>query len=425
MNCTILLGLVVVVTLAADDPAAPALPIEPPEQVEVLPVFVVPRGEASPTTEQTRRLVEHVKLCQNRYEAMLGRRDTFRRAEGPMRVHRSGSTLAELRRLPEDSAPAIVGALLTESKLNRFNCPYVFLAVVINPGSDWPVGGGRPLNGGFNTGGGIVVLSSRGLDRSPNFQSTLQHELGHGFGLPHVDVYGYDMKTNPSVMSYNLAHHTQGFRPSPTPGRLIAEDIRGLALNRRAFPKLTFDPNRDAARSSRLEKLGWLGPMTIPGQPAYAPKLTTPSGEDFGTAVGNVVAGRVESSAPPPAGAGGTAFNAKTMWQSKPSPDGWVTVEAAFPFEVTLTGVAVHSQHSGRYHAADRLRVETPVARGDHPLAEFSLTSVDQQVALSPTTTRTWRFRVHAANGRVVVLRGLRFFSSRGEIVPPLVPYGS
>ena len=424
MKGSIFLGLVVVVTLSADDPGAPALSIEPPEQVEVLPVFVVPRGEAPPTLEQTRRLVEHLKLCQRRYEAMLGRRDTFRLAEGPMRVHRSGSTLAELRRLPEDAAPELVGALLTEFKLNRFNCPYVFLAVVMNPGSDWPAGGGRPLNGGFNTGGGIVVLSSHGLDRSPNFQSTLQHELGHGFGLPHVEVYGYDMKTNPSVMSYNPAHHTQEFRPSRTPGRLIAEDIRGLALNRRAFPKLTFDPARDIARGSRLAKLVWLGPMTIPGHPAYAPELTTPSGEDYGTAVGQVVAGRVESSAPPPAGAG-VAFNAKSMWQSKPSRDGWVTVDVAFPVEVTLTAVAVHSQHSGRYHAADRLRVETPGPRGDHSLGEFPLTAVDQQVVLSPTTARTWRFRLHAADNRVVVLRGLRFFSNRGEIVPPLVPYGS
>ena len=119
------------------------------------------------------------------------------------------------------------------------------------------------------------------------------------------------------------------------------------------------------------------------------------------------------------------AFNAKTMWQSKPSRDGWVTVDVAFPVEVTLTGVAVHSQHSGHYHAADRLRVETSGTRGDRPLGEFPLTSVNQQVALSPTTARAWRFRFHAADSRVVVLRGLRFFSKRGEIVPPLVPYGS
>jgi hypothetical protein len=423
MNADILVGLILVLTLSAADSGVPALTIQPPQEIEVLPVFVVPRGETPPTPDQTRRLVEHVKLCQRRYDAMLGKRDTFQLAEGPPRVHRTGLNLAESARLPEDAAPALAGALLTESKLDRFNCPYVFMAVVMNPGSDWPAGGGRPLNGGFNTGGGIVVLSSHGLDLSQNFQSTLQHELGHAFGLPHVDVYGYDMKTNPSVMSYNPAHHTQGFRPSATPGRFIAEDIRGLAQNRRAFPKLTFDLARDADLGSRLAKLVWLGPMTIPGQPEYAPKLTTLSGEDCSTAVGHVVAGRVEASAPPSAGAGG--FNAKTMWQSKPSRDGWVTVEVAFPVEVTLTGVAVHSQHSRRYHAADRLRVETPGPQSDRPLVYFPLTSVDQLVALSPTTARTRRFHIHAADGRVAVLRGLRFFTNRGEIVPPLVPYGS
>ncbi len=97
----------------------------------------------------------------------------------------------------------------------------------MNPNDGWPAGGGRPFNGGFNTGGGIVIMSSNGLDRAPNFQSTLQHELGHAFGLPHVDVYGYDMQTNMSMMSYNPSHHTNGFEPSATPGRFIPEDRAG------------------------------------------------------------------------------------------------------------------------------------------------------------------------------------------------------
>ena len=120
--------------------------------------------------------------------------------------------------------------LMQELKTNRHTCPYVFCTVVMNPKSRFPVGGGRPINGGINTGGGILVISSYALDRIPNFQSTLQHELGHAFGLPHVDVYRYNMKTNPSIMSYNPIHKTNGFRPARRPGKLIPEDIRALTL---------------------------------------------------------------------------------------------------------------------------------------------------------------------------------------------------
>ena len=100
---------------------------------------------------------------------------------------------------------------------------------MMNPKDDIPTPGGRPLNGGFNTGGGIIILSSFTLDRSPYIQSTLQHELGHAFGLPHVDVYGYDMKTNASIMSYDPRHHTKGFTESRKPGKLIPEDRHGYA----------------------------------------------------------------------------------------------------------------------------------------------------------------------------------------------------
>src|SRR6516165_10709125 len=156
---------------------------ELPEQVSVLPLFFVPAGESAPTDTQKQTLGRHLEVCRKRYAEMLGNRDGFRVAPGGPRAIRSRKSLAELHALPEDAAPEIVATLLTEFKVNRYTCPYVFLAVVMNPGQDWPAGGGRPLNGGFDTGGGIVVLSSRGLDATPHFQSTVQHELGHGFGL--------------------------------------------------------------------------------------------------------------------------------------------------------------------------------------------------------------------------------------------------
>jgi hypothetical protein len=319
-----------------------------------------------------------------------------------------------------------VATLLGELKVNRFTCPYVFLAVLMNAKKNWPAGGGRPLNGGFNTGGGIVVVSSHGLDASPNFQSTLQHEIGHGFGLPHVSAYGHDMGDSPSLMSYNPKHHTRGFAPAAEPGRLMPEERRGLALNRRAFPGLTFDPKRDVPAGYAIADLAWIPPMKIPGQPPYAPVVTTNSGEDFGSSVASVVGGRILPSAAPVEG-GKPTFNGKAMWQSRPAAanGGWVMIEVVFPAAVTLTKVGVHSQHSGRYHAADRLRVEAASADGFVTVGETALEAVDQVVPIPPGAARTWRFWLHSAGGQAVVLRGLRFFGRSGEVVPPVVPFGA
>ena len=83
-----------------------------------------------------------------------------------------------------------------------------------------------------------------------------------------VEVYGYDMKSNNSIMSYNLAHHTQGFTPSKTPGKLIAEDLRALAVNQRVFPGLRFDPAKDVPPGYSIAgRIVPIGPMKIPGQP--------------------------------------------------------------------------------------------------------------------------------------------------------------
>ena len=268
----------------------------PPREVKVLPVFFVPKGEPPPTKDQTRRLLRHLDWSQTRYRELLRNQATFAVAEqGPI-LHRSGRPLAFYREQPEGSAPQVVSELLADLKFSRYNCSYVLLVVMMNPTDDFPVAGGRPLNGGYNTGGGIVVLSSFALDRSPNFQSTLQHELGHSFGLPHVDVYGYDMKSNDSAMSYNPKHHTNGFEPSGTPGKLIPEDLRGLALNQRAFPTLRFDPEKDVPRGYTISApVMILGPQKIPEQPDGV-QITTGSGEEYGSKVANVVRGACSAS---------------------------------------------------------------------------------------------------------------------------------
>jgi hypothetical protein len=206
----------------------------------------------------------------------------------------------------------------------------------------------------------------------------------------------------------------------------MPEERRGLALNHRAFPGLSFDPRRDVPEGYTLAELAWIPPMNIPGQPAYPPLISTPSGEDFRSSVRAIVGGRILPSAPAAEG-GRPTFDGKLMWQSRPAGanGGWVVVEVVFPAAVTLTRVGVHSQHSGQYHAADALRVEVASAGGFVPVGETALESVDQVVPIPARTARSWRFGFHAADGNAVVLRGLRFFARKGEILPPIVPFGS
>jgi hypothetical protein len=117
--------------------------------------------------------MKHVEWARTRYKELLRDQDTFAVAEEKPRVYRSGRELAFYREQKDGAAPQIVDELLTEWKLTRFNCPYVLLVVVVNSKDEFPLGGGRPLNGGLNTGGGVIQLSTFAMDALPNFQSTL------------------------------------------------------------------------------------------------------------------------------------------------------------------------------------------------------------------------------------------------------------
>jgi hypothetical protein len=208
--------------------------------------------------------MRHLLWSQTRYRELLRGQDTFDIAQNAPAVYKAEHPLGFYKGLPENSAPQVVKELLAYLKTDRTACKYILLTVMMNPHQDFPGGGGRPINGGFDTGGGIVVLSSFALDRFPNFQSTLQHELGHSFGLPHVDVYGYSITTSDSIMGYNPAHHTKDFTPSRTPGIFLPEDLRGLGMNKRAFPDFSFDPDSDIPKGYTLKPVVKLGPMNLP-----------------------------------------------------------------------------------------------------------------------------------------------------------------
>jgi hypothetical protein len=391
-----------------------------PSRVEVLPVLLVPNGSSLPTDDLKLRLTKHLKWSQQRYRELLRGQDTFQIAKDEPVVFQAAKSLVFYRGLQgPETANQWMAELLAHYRVNRLNCPYVFLIVIVNPDDGFPTGGGRPINGGFNTGGGIVILSSYDLDHGPNFQSTLQHELGHSFGLPHVDVYGYDMKTNPSLMSYNQSHHTKGFDPSDTPAVMVPEDVRGLALNRRVFGKLQFDPATNVpAGYSMCPRVVWLGPMNIPGQEDYHIAVTTDSGETFGSKVQSVVLREIKPNRGP-----GITYDANNMWTSGTARDGWVSLELTFPMAVQLDRIAIHSQHSGQYHAAHAVGIQAMTGNTYRNLIIQPMRAADGSVSFRPTEAQKWKLQFRCGPSGQVVIRGLQFFLGETELFPPLVPY--
>ena len=229
-------------------------------------------------------VIKHLKWTQRRYGELL-RGDTFAiSGQGP-KTYFSQHPVSFYRNGLVGSAEQFTAELLADLKYNRFNCPYVFLVFVSSDDPSFSRCGGRTLNGGFNNGGGIVEWTCD-FDHTPGLQNTLQHELGHAFGLSHPDVYGYSMQTNPSFMSYNPAFYTNGFTPSQTPGILIPEDLQRLSLNKRVFAGYHFDPAKDVPADYTMKEAAAFSPMAIPGQ-------ETVPGQDQGLPFSVQLAGKV------------------------------------------------------------------------------------------------------------------------------------
>lgn len=234
-------------------------------RIVVKPTFYLSSDATLPSQESQRKLLRHLAIAQQRFHELLDYADTFELDFTP-KVFRSNQSGDQIKSNSTRYAEEAVSTLMRSDAVSRWTCPFVYVIVFV--GTDrFPLeAGGRPINGGHNNGGGIVVFSLDLLDNSPNIQSTLQHELGHAFGLVHVDAYGYSMDSNSSMMSYNQSHKTSGYRPSATPASFIPEDLRALGMNKHAFPKFNFIPARHAPQGYELKGDVILPPMELENQ---------------------------------------------------------------------------------------------------------------------------------------------------------------
>lgn len=387
-----------------------------PEKIKVLPVFLRPTDQPEPAEALYGKFTAHLLWAQQRYLEMLDNRDTFLIATNKPTLVTGKKTLAEYKVAPEGGASVYVSELLEHFNFTRFNCPYVFVILLVNSVDAFPGAGGRPFNRGWNSGGGMLMMSSWDLDHAPNFQSTLQHELGHSFGLSHVSAYDYDMGTNASIMSYNLDHWTSGFTPSATPGILIPEDIRILLQNRRVFSKLQFNPATDTPAGYAIApNFPVFGPQDLPGQVPYALGAVTSIGGNYTGPPTAMLINHLKPRLGPDA-----SFDASNMWHSQFSTNGWVAVDVTFPLSVTLDRVRIHSQYGGNKWMATRTRIQRLRAGNFETVTSNVLHQADQEVSFTAAAADTWRFHFYNPEGYVVI-RGLEFFSGNQDVFPPAI----
>ena len=267
-------------------------PGQVPEHVKVMPVFFVPSDEKEPSRDQKARLVRHLRIAQSRFREMLKRRDTFQIENKQPLVIKGLHSVSHYKweGKPWTMSYEPLSEIFTACGWNRFNCPYVLMIIIMNPKENCPRGAGRPFNTGFNGGGGLVYMSSYSLDKYPAFQATLQHELGHSFGLVHVTAYGYDKEKNPSIMSSNNNNYWTGFKPPKSPGILIPEDLRSLARNKKVFQNFYFDSATDIPPGYKINRTTQRlnAKSKFPGQKEYKIEAATDSGQAHDSSVSHL-----------------------------------------------------------------------------------------------------------------------------------------
>lgn len=182
--------------------------------------------------------------------------DTFLIEENPDKVFRSAHPhrfFTGPSNAKPDSAHLMLGELLRHYGETRESTRRVYVLVYLRPQDiecSWIdkdrkcFGGGRTLDSLPEPGGGIVQMEFSSLigNKPYRFLSTVTHEIGHAFGLTHVDCFNYDMHRNDSIMSYNDAHLSAELGKGKFYGNLNPEEYALLSLNRRAFPRFRYDP---------------------------------------------------------------------------------------------------------------------------------------------------------------------------------------
>lgn len=376
----------------------------PPKSVAVLPVFAVAIDQTLPKAEEISRFNRHLKLSQSRFFEMTGGFDTFEIKDGYVVINLR-HPLSFYKAQSEDGAPEILAEILSALRVSRFSAPWVFAVCVVNNIDGYPSPGGRPINGGLNNGAGYLHFSSRSLTAADtNLQSTLEHELGHAFGLLHVDSYGESMQTSSSIMGYNPRHHYSLEGKPVLSGVLLNRDKYALSRNKRVFRKLT-------GAKIEPQPIATYEPMIIPGHPDARYKVETQSGETWGSRVQNIFVGRLTASIAPCC-----RYDGGSMWHSAKSHNREVAISVSLPVTIPIDHMLVYTQHSGAAHMARR--VEVSFYNNTNLITKLAedVWYPDKEISFQPIQANRIDITFYTDDSSQVVVRGLRFFFEGSEI---------
>lgn len=432
----------------------------PGTRISVKPIVFYPKGVPKSNEWLLRWLGFHI-AAREKFELLLKGRDTFELAD--LRIIDGKFTAAEYQQMcftldglkhpselgkneecsngVETILAEILDTELDENqRYTRYTLPYCLSVLMVDPTRAWGAGGGRNLNGALNLGGGILVIPSWQF-ADGKLMSTLLHELGHSFGLTHVEqrihpgnapvtagvqsCY-YAKECSNSIMSYKEKNQTNATNAASIPGCLIGDEIEALARNKLVFPNLVFDaetdfdcpPGSDCSSNcpphDGIVRSLYLGPM-------HMFWCTSSQTAEFSNILGvNDHPGRWILSSTPKVG-----FHGDRMWHSVKVKNGeWVSLDVTFPLAVTLNRIAVYTQHSGQFHKAEMVQVEREQPDGSFQFVKRVATpDIDTEIEFAAANARTWRLAFQAGDSGHVALRGLRFFVDDVELFPPPGPH--
>ncbi|MCE5186088.1 MAG: hypothetical protein LLF76_08190 [Planctomycetaceae bacterium] len=397
-----------------------------PARIQIQPMFFVPIDQAPPTSEQQLKLTRHILTSQKNYQRMLKNRDTFRISDRKPLICRGRFALDYYKTQDQKSLSILpVEEVFERFGYSRFNCPYLYVIIVMNASENIPAGGGRPFNRGFNNGGGFVYVSSYALDKSPGFQSTLLHELGHSFGLVHAASYGYDMNTNLSVMSYNQENLWDGYRVTKRAGTLIPEDLRALNFNKRVFPNFTFNAETDVPQNYKLHPVVVRLALVeeFPNQRPFEVAIQSDAPNLADTKPQNIVHGVIWPLTLGRSDQGIKGLASNAMWMTELSPFAWGKMDVQFPVEIKLSKVTLYFDCGNLGYMPSKVNIGPADKSASMPWIDRGVSSPEMELSFEPQTIEGIRVQFQAGTSGRIVLRGIRFYTDTGEVFCPDFPF--
>jgi len=467
-----------------------------PQHVYVLPVLLVPSDQShlvedpaepgkdlSGNAMNAARLEEfrhgrqnlsvHLHMARRKYAAMLrnpvtgASRGTFRLASWNHATGHAGPVGATNHLIQPVIAQSPHGVSTIASAYARKNyrflrpvldavgckqstCPFVFVVAVM--GDPISPAGGQRFNHGYNNGGGWLVLNFLGdvvkagaPGSQVTLQSTLLHELGHAFGLPHIADYceianaltcllRLSEAGSSSIMSYNEKNFIFGcgFTSSTAsnpgrwtgpcvypgnakvdafPGALLPEDLRVLGMNRRVFPDLFYEEALDAPNTTVY---GFSGTGNTAVEAHSTVELISPDTHP-GFAIRPAVLIGADDNAFPEFH---DAYDGVSMWHSREiGQDAWASLTIALPGKLRLTRVELYSGFERGTHVATGMRI-----RVDSVLVVETLGPTANQTLIFDRTGDSILVQVRAGSSGHVVLRGIRLWGEVAGQIAEIYP---